>query len=132
VKPESPPLVVPLDRLRPWSPFANCVWGDMTRALSLLEVQRALDHQRFIKTPLTPKRHHRWQHAGRVAYLSLTGWSDAIVVDVGVPSLGHHVGWLIQDGNHRLAAAFFRCDPTILVSASGEVKSILELFGVAP
>lgn len=65
------------------------------------------------------------EHADRIAYLVVNGWTEPIIIDVGVPSLGVYVANPILDGNHRFAAAIFRGDETILVEASGSV-SVLE------
>lgn len=70
-------------------------------------------------------------HAGRIAYFVEHGWKDAIGIDVGVPSLGCHVRWPVQDGNHRLAAAIYRGDKTILADVDGSVDYAAELLGVS-
>lgn len=69
-------------------------------------------------------------HAGRIAYFVVHGWADTIGIDVGVPSLGCHIAWPVQDGNHRLAAAIYRGDETILADIDGSVNYAAELFGV--
>lgn len=125
-------VTVPLEKLLPWCPFNQEVWAGMTRPLTREEVQVAIDQEAFIRRPL-PERvatRIRRRHVGRVAFLAVQGWGDPIEVDVGVPSLGCHVGWPIADGNHRVAAAFFRGDPTIQVGVSGSLDYFQELFEV--
>lgn len=51
-------------------------------------------------------------------------------MDVGVPSLHCYVDWPVMDGNHRLAAAIYRKDATILACVGGDIDYALELFGV--
>lgn len=69
-------------------------------------------------------------HAARIAYLVMHGWKDAVQIDVGVPSLGCHVRWPVQDGNHRVAAAIYRGDEEILAVVDGSVAYAMELLGV--
>lgn len=69
-------------------------------------------------------------HAERIAYLVVHGWDDPIEIDVGVPSMGCHVGWPVLDGNHRLYAAMYRGDPEIRATVSGSLDYMQELFGV--
>lgn len=45
--------------------------------------------------------------------------------------MGVHVDWIIRDGNHRLAAAFYRGDSTIRANVSGSQEYASELFGTA-
>jgi len=52
---------------------------------------------------------------------------EPIWIDVGCEALGLYVSWIIQDGNHRLAAALYRGDTTIRVSAGGDMDVIESL-----
>lgn len=62
-------------------------------------------------------------HAARIAWLVVNGWTDPIELDFGIPSLGH--SWYpLLDGHHRLAAAIFRQNPFILANCSGSVEEI--------
>jgi hypothetical protein len=71
-------------------------------------------------------------HIGRIRYLLENGWTDAIDIDVGVPSMGYHgPSWPIIDGNHRLAAAALRGDSHILVDISGQLDHAARLLGVS-
>ncbi len=72
----------------------------------------------------------RKRHIARVAYLVKNPPNDPIEIDVGVPSLGCLPSWIIADGNHRLAAAFYRKDLAIRTSISGEVNYAAELLGI--
>ena len=77
-------------------------------------------------------------NVGRIAYLLSAGWqqttedSEPITVDIGLE--GYTPGYLIMDGNHRVAAAKLRGDRTILVSISGDLDKAEAVFlrGVHP
>jgi len=71
------------------------------------------------------------KHAARIAYLITHGWNDAISVDVGVPSLGCYINWIVTDGNHRLAAAILRKDSHIQCSISGCISYAEDLLNVS-
>ncbi len=120
---------VPVARIESlWSPFRGRLWS--CRAVRMREVAVALEKRAFKKTPWSPK----WtaqEHAQRIAWLVAHGWADAIQIDVGVPGyLTYLPHDLVTDGNHRLAAAIFRKDETILADVSGSFEYALELFGV--
>ena len=70
-------------------------------------------------------------HISRIAWLVKHGWDTPVEVDVGVPSLGGYVEWMLTDGCHRLAAAIVLGHPTIDACVSGDVEYGLDLFGVA-
>ena len=70
-------------------------------------------------------------HARRIAWLVRNGWSDAILVDLGVPGWTDPAHWPIEDGNHRFAAAIFRGDLHIAAEVSGAVDQIRKLLGKA-
>lgn len=78
-------------------------------------------------TPKVPQT--RIEHLERIAYLVKHRWKDAIEIDVGVPALGCHVDWMVQDGNHRLAAAIYRYDEYIVAGLSGDLNYAKDLFG---
>ncbi|AOJ73593.1 hypothetical protein WS83_01950 [Burkholderia sp. MSMB2042] len=65
-----------------------------------------------------------------MAFLVENEASDAIEVDVGVPVLRCYVRWLVQDGNHRLAAAMIAGRATIKASVAGQLDYAKRLFGV--
>jgi hypothetical protein len=64
-------------------------------------------------------------HSARIAWLAENGWDKPIELDFGVPSLGY-TWYPLLDGHHRLAAAVYRGDKTILGAASGDVEVIEE------
>lgn len=108
-------------------PFKSSVWVD--EPLTWRGVTAALDEGRLLATSWDTSKEPwtRAQHEERVAYLVLHRDETPIQVDVGVPSLGYEASWPVEDGNHRLAAAIYRGDKTILADASGEVRLIQRL-----
>ena len=68
-------------------------------------------------------------HEARIAWFVEQGWRDTIQLDVGAPDLGCHVGWIVEDGNHRLAAAIYRGDKTIDCTIGGDLCYADELLG---
>ena len=56
--------------------------------------------------------------AKRIAYLVTHHDPKPITIDVGIPEFGFNVSWVVQDGNHRVAA-FFPYSPAIEASVSG-------------
>lgn len=105
------------------------MWVGMGSPLTRAEVQKALDGGRLTSDPvgagwdIAEDVDLRRRHAERVAYLVVHGWDDPIDID---PFPGD---WPIQDGNHRLAAAFFREDTDIDASFWGDLEMIRETFG---
>lgn len=127
-------MKVPLTSLEPWSPFENVVWRSLENPITREEIAQAIESEEFRKEPFnsntlsslfdTPRE----DHINRIAYLVAKGWDDEIHLDVGVPSMCCHVDWIITDGNHRLAAAFYRGDKTIDASVCGEESYAAELL----
>ena len=72
----------------------------------------------------------REEHVKRVAYLVVNGWDDNICIDVGIPEMNCYIDWIVMDGNHRLAAAFFRGDADIGCDICGSNGYAEELLGV--
>lgn len=126
---------IPLNNLISWSPFENPIWNEFDYPLTREEVRQAIEDGDLEPAPMDlyrtdTKKGFRRQHAARVAWLVLNGWSDAIYIDVGIPSMGHVPDWPLEDGNHRLAASFYRGDQTINVSIGGDLDYAEELLGV--
>ncbi len=102
---------LPLSKLEPWSPFENVVWWmDLEAPITREEVAEAVASGDFKEVPdwspdTTDETAKRKDHVARVAYLVVHGWKDAIEFDAWPE------GWCIYDGNHRLAAAFYRGIP---------------------
>lgn len=98
-------------------PFEHAVWF---RRVRRSDVTKALCAGRLNGHRKTFAADSISGNAARIAWFVTHGWKDAISVDVGVPSLGFFPSWLIEDGNHRFAAAVYRGDNLILAEISGE------------
>lgn len=105
-----------------YDPFEHEVWGT---PVTVDDVRQALAERRLAAAPGGS------DHAARIAYLVENPASDPVSIDVGVPSLGCAVSWPVVDGNHRVAAAIYRQDETVLAEVSGEVAYACHLFGAS-
>lgn len=127
-------MKIPLTSLKPWSPFKNVVWASLDRGITREEIREAIEQKKFLTEPIntdtldTLFKTPREDHVKRIAFLVVNGWKDEIHLDVGVPSMCCHVDWIIMDGNHRLAAAFYREDETIEAGIMGEARHAAELL----
>lgn len=135
---------IPLEKLREWSPFEHIVWsgiagnfvGQGNGPITREEVRLAIEEGRLRARPVDGRDliqdgvPIRRDHVERIAYLVVHPDPTPIDFDVGVPSLGCHVDWPLQDGHHRLAAAFYRGDATIEADISGCLDTGEEMFGV--
>lgn len=100
-------------------------WG-FYRPICEREVRKAVKNGKLFdpKDELLGHIKSHSDHVRRIAWFVVNGWDEPIEVDVGVPALGCHVGHIIIDGNHRVAAALFRRDPAIWANVSGDVAEI--------
>lgn len=125
---------VSLTALEDWNPFRHAVWIRLKTPITKTEVQEAIEKKDFVSEPILEEDHYlkttRKDHIGRVAYFVIYGWSDPIEIDVGVPELGVNVSWIIIEGNHRLASAFYKNDQTIKANISGSLNYAEELLGI--
>ena len=113
---------IPITRLLPHChPFRSRPWGVPVMPR---DVREALATGRLVATPGGD------DHAGRIAWLMIHPSREPIEIDVGVPHLCCYVDWLVQDGNHRLAAALMRGEPTIMACVSGDLRAAHDLFGI--
>lgn len=121
---------------RECNPFEVCVWKDLDRPITREEIKEALDDDESWEEP-TPSGYwwardaiSRKDHAYKIAWFVKNGFKDPIHLDVGVPVLGHYPHWLIEDGNHRFAAAIYAELDSILADVSGQVDYAMELLEV--
>lgn len=99
--------------------------------LSKADVLAAIGNRDWLAVPLDESEQaNPLAHARRIAYLVEHGWSDAIEVDVGTPSMGCFPGWPVADGNHRVYAAAVRGDAAIMVTVAGDLGYAAQRFGV--
>jgi hypothetical protein len=123
-----------LEVLDRWNPFKNAVWRGMDSPVTKEEVKACLETcppkgSDMELVPMDPfKVCTRQEHAMRIATFVRDFDPTPIDIDVGVPQLGCRVDWIIMDGNHRLAAAFYLNMPTIKASISGSTSYATELL----
>jgi len=115
-------------------PFVSVVWHNLESPITREEVALAITEGRLLAEQhpdfsygLCGKEWGRQEHIERVAYLVVNPSPEPIWLDVGCEDLGCYVSWIIQDGNHRMAAALYRGDTTIRVSAGGDMDVIESL-----
>lgn len=77
------------------------------------------------KSDVTPEE-NRQRHIKKIAWFVQNQATDPIHIDVGVPSMGAHPSHLVEDGNHRLAAAIIRKDRHIKCQVSGSLDEAME------
>lgn len=70
---------------------------------------------------MTPQQ-CRENHIAKIAYFVKNPIEKPISMDVGVPSMGHTPGHLIDDGHHRLAGSFIAGRRFIPAHVGGEVS----------
>ena|ERR1035437_5163619 len=122
-----------LKSLYPFNPFKRTVWELLETPVTREEVTQAISEGRFRAEPVETWSYHkppatRQEHIERVAFLATHEQKEPIEIDVGVPSLGCSVSWIIEDGNHRLAAAFYNGDSHIKANVSGDLDYAKHLF----
>ena len=125
-------LKIPVDRLKAvCNPLGECDIWSVGKPITVEMVDAAfVTGQLNPNTNASEKLKTAKDHAARIAYLVKYGWSDAISLDIGIPSLNCYTDWMIDDGNHRVAAAIYRGDQYILAGVNGCNDYMLELFGV--
>lgn len=128
-------MKIPLSKLEPWSPLMRHCWIGLDSPVTREEIRLAVstDDLRCEPVPVydwSKPPIPRIEHVRRVAYFVVYATQEPIELDVGVPELGWYPSWIIEDGNHRLAAAFFRGDKEINASVSGSIAHAKELLGI--
>lgn len=121
--------IISVEKLKKFcNPFNGCCWKDLEYPLSKTEIKKQLLWN-TIHPDDAYNKNSRQDHIERIAWFVINSWTKPIDIDVGVPSLGCYPKWLIQDGNHRFAAAIIRGDKTIEATMSGSINLIKEMFG---
>jgi hypothetical protein len=92
------------------NPFVKCL--DWQCKISRDDVTKAIDNKAFIRRPV--QRESVENHASRIAWLVMHKDDNAVELAVGNPSFQ----WFVNDGNHRIAAAIYRGDDSIMASIS--------------
>ena len=123
---------LPLERLSDFNPFDNVPWHDAD-GFSMEGVQRALEEETFVTEPYSAEfavHKRNWgakRHEARVAYLIKHGFDDPISLQFNT---GDGYSNSIDDGHHRLSAAFFRQDESVNVELGGWLSASVRAFGI--
>ncbi len=75
----------------------------------------------FGRSKITPEE-NRIRHIQKIAWFVQNGFADPISLEVGCAGLGVAPGHLIEDGNHRFAAAILRQDKVISAKIGGGIE----------
>lgn len=121
---------IDLKHLEDFSPFHVYVWGYYNTeepAIGSDEVSEAIKTNRLRDTPCEFED-SREEHIQRIAYMVENPDRTPIHIDVGVPALSYSPEWLVQDGHHRLAAAFYSGRSWIEAEIDGDLDYAVELF----
>jgi len=78
----------------------------------------------FTRKDITPEE-ARQRHVQKIAYFVKHPATDPITIDVGIPELGGTPGYLVEDGNHRLAGALLRGDKRINAFVMGSPEEAM-------
>lgn len=113
----------------PWA-----CWIEQETPITPVEVQYCLDlgTPALVETPLwtamlygksrMTAEENRQRHIQKIAYFVLHEITAPISIDVGSEALGWYPDHLVEDGNHRLAAAIFKRARTINAKVGGSVR----------
>jgi len=121
---------IKLSKLEYWNPFKNHCWRGLQTPITIREINTAISKKILRSFPIKDGETTRGQHIQRIAYLIVNVSNHPIDIDVGIPELNYCPDWIVCDGNHRLAAAFYRNDKSIFAEVSGSCNYAKELLGV--
>lgn len=120
------------------NPFA--CWQELESPITHKEVLQCLfnNQEELTKTPLyyegvfgkeerITAEEARKRHIQKIAFFVKNNSEDPITLDVGVPELGSYTSYIVEDGNHRFAAAILRGDIEIKAKIMGSVEHAKEL-----
>ena len=118
-------LILPLSQITQFcNPFESVVWRGLQTPILLSEIDDAIESNAYqdANKPYSKMFISRKEHIKRIAYLVINKQTDPIEIET-------EANWLVNDGNHRLAAAIYRNDETINVAFYGVLEKIEYLFG---
>lgn len=124
------------------SPWGS--WSELDKPITQKEVRAclAVGNEALVETPIwsdlafgrtsiTPEL-NRLRHIQKIAWFVKHGFDDPITLEVGCQGLGVMSGHLVEDGNHRFAAAIMRKDAIIRAKVGGGLSDAQELELWAP
>jgi hypothetical protein len=115
-----------------WNPFRQKVWNGIKSPLNKHEVREAIVDRKLILPDTKFTESHRVLprhiHVEKIAWLVLNFSDDyPIDIDFGIPGMTSNLTPMIEDGNHRFAAAIYLGRPYIMAGCSGAI-SLIETF----
>jgi len=128
---EPKPIKVPLKPLlKRLNPFRDNPWTAFNSCITKREIEKAIQQRRFQKNHRFCREVRR-EHIERIAFLVSQMDISPIEIDVGAPELDkNYDGVIITDGWHRLAAAIYCQNETILANISGSLEYARQILGV--
>lgn len=134
---------IPVARLKKLcNPWAS--WVELDRPITQAEVRACLrqggaelshtplwTELAFGRSALTAEE-NRQGHIRKIAWFVQNGFNEPISLEVGCEGLGVLPGHLVEDGNHRLAAAIMRKDKTIPARIGGGLSDAKRMGLWAP
>ena len=119
-----------LEVIKELNPLEQTTWAEITSPITTQEIKEAIDNNKLLNKYYQGDRDwDRNDHVERIAYLVVNKSDVPIDIDVGIPGM-FQVTYIIQDGYHRLAAAYYRGDKTILATISGSVKYAKHILNI--
>lgn len=73
------------------------------------------------------KQEMRERHIKKIAFFVKNEMETPVSIDVGIPSMGAYVDYIIDDGNHRLAGAIIKGAKTVKCKIGGSEDYAKEL-----
>lgn len=120
------------------NPLQSYCWQDIRKRITIKDIQKRLassespEYQEW-EQDTSEDVDNRHKHIEQIAWLVQHGsWKDhPIDIDIGVPGLCEP-RWIVQDGNHRLAAIIFlyetqNIDIQVYCDISGSMRHAKEL-----
>ena len=114
---------VPLERLKPWNPFKNIIWTGLKKPITKEEIRRTIECS-------NRKPSIRSWHIEKIAELVKNNAETTIDIEFKIQNQNNQNPWPITDGNHRLAAAFYRKDRKITIKINGNIKLSKQKLGI--
>ena len=101
------------------NPFETNTWMD-DAPITYDEIVDAIVSDRLQTEPDSEKLNSRKYHIERVAFMVVNKQDRPIDIDVGIPCLNYFPSMPVEDGFHRIAAAMYNGETTIMANYSGQ------------
>lgn len=101
------------------NPFETNPWMDDV-PITYDEILDAIVSDRLQTEPDSEKLNSRSYHIERVAFMVVNKQDRPIDIDVGIQCLNYFPSMPVEDGFHRIAAAMYNDETTIMANYSGQ------------